>query len=81
MAKIEDNAKRRSNEMDEQSVTSIPPKKRFLSRASSPDEEDQDEPDIFKVMLIAFNICLLRKYSLFILLIRNLWKHFVKMQL
>jgi hypothetical protein len=39
MAKVEDNTKRRSNEMDEQSVTSIPPKKRFLSRASSPEEE------------------------------------------
>lgn len=61
MAKIEDNTKRRSSEMDEQSVTSIPPKKRFLSRASSPDEEDQEEnedaADTFKV----------RKESLFIL--------------
>jgi hypothetical protein len=53
MAKIEDNTKRRSSEMDEQSVTSIPPKKRFLSRASSTDEEDQEEnedaSDTFKV--------------------------------
>lgn len=55
MAKIEDNTKRRSSEMDEQSVTSIPPKKRFLSRASSPDEDDQDDnedaSDSFKVKI------------------------------
>lgn len=57
MAKIEDSTKRRSNEMDEQSVTSIPPKKRFLSRASSPNEEDQEEgedaSDSFKVNFVA----------------------------
>lgn len=60
MAKIEDNSKRRSSEMDEQSVTSIPPKKRFLSRASSPDEEDQedneDAADTFKVSTFLFNV-------------------------
>jgi hypothetical protein len=54
MAKIEDNTKR-PNEVDEQSVTPRPPKKRFLSRASSPDEEDSDDnedaSDTFKVCI------------------------------
>lgn len=57
MAKIEDNTKRRSNEMDEQSVTSIPPKKRFLSRASSPDEED-DQDDDHEDASDSFKVCL-----------------------
>jgi hypothetical protein len=53
MAKIEDSTKR-PNEVDEQSVTPRPPKKRFLSRASSPDEGDSDEEetsDSFKVCI------------------------------
>ncbi|CEP18584.1 hypothetical protein [Parasitella parasitica] len=58
MSKLEDSTKRRSNEVEEQSVTPRPPpKKRFLSRASSPDEEtddDEDVSDTFKEPLEAF---------------------------
>jgi len=53
MSKLEDNTKRRSNEVEEQSVTPRPPKKRFLSRASSPDEDaedNEDASDSFKVI-------------------------------
>ncbi|KAI8978945.1 hypothetical protein BDB01DRAFT_725672 [Pilobolus umbonatus] len=60
MAKIEDSIKRRSSDMDEQSVTPrAPPKKRFLSRASSPSqsgdtEDNEDSTDTFKEPLEAF---------------------------
>ncbi|RCH83556.1 hypothetical protein CU098_002395, partial [Rhizopus stolonifer] len=58
MAKIEENTKRRSSEVDEQSVAPRPPpKKRFLSRASSPDEdpeESEDAVDTFKEPLETF---------------------------
>ncbi|KAL7328498.1 E3 ubiquitin-protein ligase bre1, variant 2 [Mucor circinelloides] len=57
MSKLEDNTKRRSNEVEEQSVTPRPPKKRFLSRASSPDEDtedNEDSNDSFKEPLEAF---------------------------
>ncbi|CAO0798699.1 unnamed protein product [Mucor circinelloides] len=57
MSKLEDNTKRRSNEVEEQSVTPRPPKKRFLSRASSPDEDaedNEDASDSFKEPLEAF---------------------------
>ncbi|KAL9544126.1 hypothetical protein MBANPS3_007782 [Mucor bainieri] len=57
MSKLEDNTKRRSNEVEEQSVTPRPPKKRFLSRASSPDgdaDDNEDASDTFKEPLEAF---------------------------
>jgi hypothetical protein len=59
MSKLEDNTKRRSNEVEEQSVTPRPPpKKRFLSRASSPDEDTEDNEntsDTFKVFITYFS--------------------------
>lgn len=81
MAKLEDNTKR-PNEVDEQSVTPRPPKKRFLSRASSPNEEDSDDnedtSDTFKVciyaLITAINL-VLNKY----INKRSLWKHSKKM--
>ncbi|KAK4519058.1 uncharacterized protein ATC70_009286 [Mucor velutinosus] len=57
MSKLEDNTKRRSNEVEEQSVTPRPPKKRFLSRASSSDDDaddNEDASDTFKEPLEAF---------------------------
>ncbi|KAI8646250.1 hypothetical protein BD408DRAFT_428859 [Parasitella parasitica] len=58
MSKLEDSTKRRSNEVEEQSVTPRPPpKKRFLSRASSPEQDtdnDDDASDTFKEPLEAF---------------------------
>ena len=56
MAKIEESTKRRSNDMDEQSMAPRPPpKKRFLSRASSPSQpgeqdDNDDSTDTFKVI-------------------------------
>lgn len=82
MAKIEDNTKRRSSEMDEQSVTSIPPKKRFLSRASSPDEEDQEEnedaADTFKEPLEAFRKdAIMRQWKDYMRSVKR-WKKFIE---
>ncbi|KAG2212690.1 hypothetical protein INT47_000667 [Mucor saturninus] len=84
MAKIEDNTKRRSNEMDEQSVTSIPPKKRFLSRASSPDEEDdqdddhEDASDSFKEPLEAFRKdAIMRQWKEYMRSVKR-WKKYVE---
>ncbi|KAI8371881.1 hypothetical protein BD560DRAFT_329007 [Blakeslea trispora] len=56
MAKIEESTKRRSSDLEEQSVTPRPPpKKRFLSRASSPeDSEDENASDAFDEPLESF---------------------------
>ncbi|KAG2229843.1 hypothetical protein INT48_001091 [Thamnidium elegans] len=82
MAKIEDSTKRRSNEMDEQSVTSIPPKKRFLSRASSPNEEDQEEgedaSDSFKEPLEAFRKdAIMRQWKEYMRSVKR-WKKYIE---
>lgn len=80
MSKLEDSTKRRSNEVEEQSVTPRPPpKKRFLSRASSPDEDTEDNEDVsdtFQVFIAYFSC---KTHLIYFWFLRNLWKHFVKM--
>lgn len=57
MSKLEDNTKRRSNEVEEQSVTPRPPKKRFLSRASSPDDDADDNEDASDTFKVSSLVC------------------------
>ncbi|KAI7906149.1 uncharacterized protein BX663DRAFT_498987 [Cokeromyces recurvatus] len=83
MAKLEDNTKRRSNELEEQSITPRPPpKKRFLSsRASSPEEdpeENEDASDTFKEPLEAFRKdAIMRQWKDYIRSVKN-WKKYIE---
>ncbi|KAI9478222.1 MAG: hypothetical protein EXX96DRAFT_619155 [Benjaminiella poitrasii] len=83
MARLEDNTKRRSNEMEEQSITPRPPpKKRFLtSRASSPEddsEENEDASDTFKEPLEAFRKdAIMRQWKDYIRSVKG-WKKYIE---